>query len=208
VIHPTMLAALLLAFLVAPSAAWLPQTALLNRRAVLGGAATAILPLPAFAKSKEKAKEEAVQKATAKEARQAMKEYKFAPRPVLEGNAETGYKYKEGTIGAGSQGEVAAYFKEKGQSEEFRKRIDPNAAYKAKTGEAVVASSAPPTATKSKGLSEDEKRINEALSQFKGQKDEMGRVIMADTPKTATKVDLDEDMLAEIEALRGKKIRR
>ena len=32
----------------------------------------------------------------------------------LEGNAQTGYKFKEGTTGSGSQGELASYFKEKG----------------------------------------------------------------------------------------------
>jgi len=43
-----------------------------------------------------------------------MKEYKYAPRPVLEGNAETGYSYKAGTIQAGSTGELSSYFKDKG----------------------------------------------------------------------------------------------
>ena len=67
--------------------------------------------LPAFATSKSKAASKALQKQTAAEAKQAMKEYKFAPRPVLEGNAETGYAYKAGTVTAGSQGELAGYFK-------------------------------------------------------------------------------------------------
>ena len=47
-------------------------------------------PLPAFAKSKQKAEQQAIQKATRREAQQAMKEYKFAPRPELEGSMETG----------------------------------------------------------------------------------------------------------------------
>ena len=92
----------------------LPQQ--VDRRAVLSGAASAALlaPLPAFARSKEKAAEKAMQKATAGEARQAMKEYKFAPRPELVGNAETGYSYKSGTVKDGSTGEMASYFKDKG----------------------------------------------------------------------------------------------
>ena len=67
-------------------AAWSPNAPLLDRRAVLSGAATtAVLatPFPAAARSKEKAAEKALQKATAAEARQAMKEYKFAPRPEV-----------------------------------------------------------------------------------------------------------------------------
>lgn len=43
-----------------------------------------------------------------------MKEYKYAPRPELEGDAESGYSFKEGTTGAGSQGELASYFTDKG----------------------------------------------------------------------------------------------
>lgn len=99
-------------------AAFSPQLPLqLDRRALLTGAATSaalLAPLPAFARSKEKAAEKALQKATAGEARQAMKEYKFAPRPELEGNAKDGYAFKAGTVGEGSQGELASYFKDKG----------------------------------------------------------------------------------------------
>ena len=85
------------------------------RRAVLSGAAAALVsPLPAFARSKEKAKEKAMQKATAGEVRQAMKEYKYAPRPELVGNAQTGYSFKDGTTGGASQGELSSYFKDKG----------------------------------------------------------------------------------------------
>ena len=43
-----------------------------------------------------------------------MKEYKYAPRPELVGNAKDGYTYKEGTIKEGSQGELASYFTDKG----------------------------------------------------------------------------------------------
>lgn len=97
-------------------AAWTPN-APLDRRAVLSGAVTAasaLAPLPAFARSKEKAAEKALQKATASEARQAMKEYKLAPRPELIGNAETGYTYNKATVKEGSQGELSSYFKDKG----------------------------------------------------------------------------------------------
>ena len=102
--------------IVAALTAWTPN-ALLDRRAVLGGAASAALlavPSAAMAKSKERAAEKAVQKATAAEARQAMKEYKYAPRPELVGDAKTGYTYKADTLQAGSQGELASYFKDKG----------------------------------------------------------------------------------------------
>lgn len=72
--HRTMLSVVL------ASAAWAPQP-VLDRRAVFGGVAAALLsarPLPAVARSKQKAAEMALQKETAKEARQAMKEYKCA----------------------------------------------------------------------------------------------------------------------------------
>ena len=69
-----------------------PQAAAqLERRAALATAAALFAaPLPAFAKSKAKAEQQAIQKATRREAQQAMKEYKFAPRPELEGSMETG----------------------------------------------------------------------------------------------------------------------
>lgn len=106
----------MLAAALSASAAWSLQGPPLDRRAVLSGALTtaALAPMPAFAKSKEKAKEQALQKETAKEAKQAMKEYKTAPRPELVGNAETGYSYKADTVKAGSTGELATYFKDKG----------------------------------------------------------------------------------------------
>uniref|UniRef100_A0A7S2JG32 PS II complex 12 kDa extrinsic protein n=1 Tax=Haptolina brevifila TaxID=156173 RepID=A0A7S2JG32_9EUKA len=205
--------ALLTALIVPTTAAWLPQAS--NRRAVISGAAAllpaALTPSPVFARSKEEAKKKAAMKETAAEARQAMKEYKFAPRPELEGNAETGYAYKTGSITAGSQGEAADYFKVKGSSEEFRTKIDPNAAYRAQKGEKVVVA-APKQPSGASGPSEDEKKIEAALSQFKGQKDEMGRVIYADpkTPKvssTTPAVDLDDEDLELLVALRGGKKR-
>ena len=97
---------------IAPLLAWSPQLdgrAVVSRRtAVVGLGAALVVPLPAVAKSKEKAKQEAMQKETAKEARQAMKEYKFAPRPELEYVEGKGYIYKEGTVKAGSQGELSS----------------------------------------------------------------------------------------------------
>lgn len=99
------------------SAAFTPPQPM-PRRAVLSAAAAAAFSsshvLPAAATSKKKAAEKALQKSTAKEAREAMKEYKTAPRPELLGNAETGYSYKAGTVKAGSQGELASYFNDKG----------------------------------------------------------------------------------------------
>ena len=92
-----------------------PPPAALDRRAVLGAAATLLAaPLPAAAKSKARAAAAALQKETAKEQAQAMKEYKLAPRPELVGDATTGYKFKEGTVKDGSTGELASYFKDKG----------------------------------------------------------------------------------------------
>jgi hypothetical protein len=106
----------MLAAALSASAAWSLQGPPLDRRAVISGVLTtsALAPMPAFAKSKEKAKEKALQKETAKEAQQAMKEYKLAPRPELVGNAETGYSYKADTVKSGSTGELASYFKDKG----------------------------------------------------------------------------------------------
>ena len=47
------------------------------------------------------------------EVRQAIKEYKTAPRPELVGSMETGYSFKEGTVKAGSTGQLSDYFYEK-----------------------------------------------------------------------------------------------
>ena len=96
------------------SPAPLDRRAVLNSGAVAAVAALGAVPLPAVAISKKKAQEKAMQKETAAEARQAMKEYKLAPRPELVGSLETGYKYKEGTVKSGSTGELASYFKDKG----------------------------------------------------------------------------------------------
>mmetsp|Transcript_69180 Transcript_69180/g.114997 ORF Transcript_69180/g.114997 Transcript_69180/m.114997 type:complete len:187 (+) Transcript_69180:57-617(+) len=98
------------------SGAWTRRPPLCRRAVFSAALSTAALhPLqPTLAKSKEKAAEKAAQKATAREAREAMKEYKFAPRPELEGDAITGYSYKPGTVKEGSIGELSGYFKEKG----------------------------------------------------------------------------------------------
>ena len=104
----------MLALFALPSA-WSPQMdgrAVASRRSAISLGAALFAPLPAFAKSKEKAKQEAIQKETAKNAKQAMKEYKYAPRPELEygkkPDGTMGYIYKEGTVKAGSQGELAS----------------------------------------------------------------------------------------------------
>ena len=104
----------MLALFALPSA-WSPQVdgrAVASRRSAISLGAALFAPLPAFAKSKEKAKQEAIQKETAKNAKQAMKEYKYAPRPELEyglkPDGTMGYIYKEGTVKAGSQGELAS----------------------------------------------------------------------------------------------------
>lgn len=170
-----MLAAAVAAVVVA----WSPQGSLMDRRAVLGGAATAaaaIAPLPAFARSKEKAAEKALQKATAAEARQAMKEYKYAPRPVLEGNAETGYKFKESTISAGSQGELASYFKDKGSKIQ--------AEYKADQARATGASSAD-AAKLARELEDKDKAARLAAYQAKRSKKSEDEIQIAAFCKTA-----------------------
>ena len=166
--------------LVLPATAWLPPTTLVDRRAVIGGAAAAaLMPMPAFARSKEKARQMAIQKETAAEARQAMKEYKFAPRPVLEGNAETGYKFKDGTVKSGANGEMASYFKVKGeelQKERIQTKV--KMGYDASRLRSVDTIGKSNNVGKSTPASSDEAKIKEALKRFEGQKDEMGRLIM------------------------------
>ena len=104
----------MLSLLALPSA-WSPQVdgrAVASRRSAISLGAALFAPLPAFATSKEKAKQMAIQKETAKNAKQAMKEYKFAPRPELEygkkPDGTMGYVFVEGTVKAGSQGELAS----------------------------------------------------------------------------------------------------
>ena len=84
-----------------------------SRRAALAlasaGASAVLRPAPAAARSKEKAKEKALSKATAAEQRQAVKEYKTAPRPEIVFDERTGkYNFVEGTVKAGSSGDLAA----------------------------------------------------------------------------------------------------
>ena len=95
--------------------AWSPQVdgrAVASRRTALSLGAALFAPLPAFATSKEKAKQMAIQKETAKEAKEAMKQYKFAPRPELEygkkPDGTMGYVFVEGTVKPGSQGELSS----------------------------------------------------------------------------------------------------
>lgn len=161
----------------------------LPRRTAIGSAALGLMaiaaaPGPAAARSKEKAKEKAIQKATASEARQAMKEYKFAPRPELVGDASTGYSFKEGTVKAGSTGELAGYFKDKG--------ADIQAEYKAEKARATGATAADArriaeeqkkkaaeaaAAKKKRELTSDELKIKEMNERRKGERDDMGRLI-------------------------------
>lgn len=158
------------------AAALLPSSPM-DRRAVLGGTVTAasllVSPLPASARSKEKAKEKAMQKATAGEARQAMKEYKYAPRPELVGNAETGYKFKEGTVKEGSTGELASYFTDKGsniQAEYAKRRAletglsQAEAAKKAEEARKAVLASK--KSNQKKELSADDLRIAQKAKEF------------------------------------------
>ena len=104
----------MLSLLALPSA-WSPQVdgrAVASRRSAISLGAALFAPLPAFATSKEKAKNMAMQKETAKQAKEAMKQYKFAPRPELEygkkPDGTMGYVFVEGTVKAGSQGELAS----------------------------------------------------------------------------------------------------
>ena len=101
--------------LLALPGAWSPTVdsrAVASRRSAIGLGAALCAPLPAFARSKEKAKQDAIQKETAKEAKEAMKQYKAAPRPELvygtKPDGTQGYVFKEGTVKAGSQGELSS----------------------------------------------------------------------------------------------------
>ena len=104
----------MLSLLALPSA-WSPQVdgrVVASRRSAISLGAALFAPLPAFATSKEKAKNMALQKETAKQAKEAMKQYKFAPRPELEygkkPDGTMGYVFVEGTVKPGSQGELAS----------------------------------------------------------------------------------------------------
>ena len=161
-----------------------PPPAALDRRAVLGAAATLLAaPLPAAAKSKARAAAAALQKETAKEQAQAMKEYKYAPRPVIEGSLETGYKYDKSTLKAGSTGELADYYRQKGAKinaeyfEEQARAQGRSAAEAKKVGAEKAALYADAEkARKTKVLSEDEKKIAEFAKQNAGLKDKSGRL--------------------------------
>ena len=165
-----------------------PPPAALDRRAVLssGGAlATALLavPLPVSAKSKARAAAAALQKETAKEQAQAMKEYKYAPRPVIEGSLETGYKYDKSTLKAGSTDELADYYRQKGAKinaeyfEEQARAQGRSAAEAKKIGAEKAALYADAEkARKTKVLSEDEKKIAEFAKRNAGLKDKSGRL--------------------------------
>ena len=139
--------------------------------------------LPVSAKSKARAAAAALQKETAKEQAQAMKEYKYAPRPVIEGSLETGYKYDKSTLKAGSTGELADYYRQKGAKinaeyfEEQARAQGRSAAEAKKIGAEKAALYADAEkARKTKVLSEDEKKIAEFAKQNAGLKDKSGRL--------------------------------
>ena len=178
-----MLAVALLA-----STAWSLQ-APMDRRAVLRSAATATVlaaPFPAVARSKEKAASKATTKATAKEAQQAMKEYKFAPRPELVKGADGSYKFKEGTVKAGSQGELASYFNVKGASLQADYKADRALASGMSKADAQKVKSSTlndinnkkqADKAKAQALTNDAQRINEYAAKNKDLRDEYGRKV-------------------------------
>jgi len=159
-----------------------------SRRSALSSCAAALTTISAVpaahAKSKKKAAEEATQKETAKEARQAMREYKYAPRPELIGNAKDGYSFKEGTVTAGSQGELASYFTEKGAKIQATYQADKAKAsgltseqakkVEEETLKKIQAERAAKIA-KSKELSEDAKKIKANCEKNPNLLDEYGR---------------------------------
>ena len=161
----------------------------LDRRAVLSGVVAAapaalLAPLPAVARSKEKAAEKALQKATAAEARQAMKEYKYAPRPELVGNAKDGYAYKAGTVQAGSTGELASYFTDKGadiQADYKLRRAKEmglsDAEAKAQAQAAKDAVLSKKRANQKKAANADDEKIKAKLKEYEGVRDDMGRLV-------------------------------
>ena len=195
--------------------AWRGVPRVLDRRGfalqgVLGSSALLLAPSPGWARSKEKAKEKAIQKETAAEVRQAIKEYKYAPRPELTGSAETGYTFKEGTVSAGSNGELAGYFSKKGEVLRAEYKAEKARATGATSLEAdKIKSTAAAKQGQGRGLTADERQINAKLEEFKGQKDEQGRVIgglqaSRNKQQGTDDVVLDEEELAIIESLKFK----
>merc|ERR1719401_244012 len=175
----------MLALFALPSA-WSPQVdgrAVASRRSAISLGAALFAPLPALAKSKEKAKNEAIQRETAKEAKQAMKEYKYAPRPELEyglkPDGTMGYIYKEGTVKAGSQGELASFFTEKGAELKAERAADlakGSGASSAKAREIAAAKEAElraaAAAKKTRVLTQDEINIKAYAEKNKNMVDE------------------------------------
>jgi len=115
-----------------------------------------------------------------------MKEYKYAPRPELVGNAETGYSFKEGTVKAGSTGELASYFTEKGAKVQAEYKADVAKANGMTSAQAkkveeetlkkIQAERAAKIA-KARELSEDAKKIKADCEKNKGLRDEYGRLV-------------------------------
>ena len=110
-----------------------------------------------------------------------MKEYKYAPRPELVGSAETGYSFKAGTVKAGSQGELASYFTDKGANiqADYKKQMalakGLSAAEAAKEAEKARQAVLATKASKKTALSADEIRIMEKAKEFGDKTDDMGR---------------------------------
>lgn len=136
----------------------------------------------AVAKSKKKAEEAMRQKETAAEARQAMKEYKYAPRPELNDD----FTFKEGTVKAGSTGELSGYFKEKGASLQAQ-RLEDKAIAQGKTAEEAKKEAARvferleaekrEAKARAKSMSEDAKRVAEFCAKNKGVRDNVGNLL-------------------------------
>ena len=175
--------------LLALPAAWSPQVdgrAVASRRSAISLGAALFAPLPAFATSKEKAKNMAMQKETAKQAKEAMKQYKFAPRPELEygkkPDGTMGYVFVEGTVKPGSQGELASFFNEKGATLKAERVADVakgSGASSAQAKNIAIAKEAElkaaAKAKKTRVLTQDEINIKAYADKNKDMVDEQGR---------------------------------
>jgi len=115
-----------------------------------------------------------------------MKEYKYAPRPELVGDAKSGYAYKDGTVKAGSQGELASYFTDKGADiqADYKKRrakelglSEAEAAKQAEQARQAVLASKASAKKAAASVSADELKIQQKMKEFEGVRDDMGRLI-------------------------------
>lgn len=184
-----MLFVTMLVSILAFSSAWTPQVSF-DRRAVLSSAAAAVLsaPHPASALSKKAAEDKMLMKETAKEQKQAMKEYKFAPRPELNDD----FTFKESTLKAGSTGELADYYKQKGavlQAQFVEDKVRATGMTKEqaeKEYQKVLASKQKEAASKPKRVeTEDERKIREFAEKNKGLRDDQGRLVFGEVAPTS-----------------------